>query len=146
MPYHYKDTFLWASAPSVADLVLRQLGEAVHKQLNSLRVFISPKLMMTVWVRLLFNISQFLVHKPPGEMFQTYSMHESFVLVFIFPLINHRPWCIRGAPKVLGLGRMVSLLIREISGDAGSVLHQLWLLTKRVDSISGVLARGLLLS
>ena len=26
MPYHYKGTFLWRPAPSVEDLVLRQLG------------------------------------------------------------------------------------------------------------------------
>ena len=57
MSYHYKGTFFWVPAPSVLDLVLRQLGEAVNKRPNSLRVFISLKLMMTVWGSLLFKIS-----------------------------------------------------------------------------------------
>ena len=46
MPYHSKDTFLWAPAPSVVDLVLRELGQAVHKRPNSLHVLICHKLMM----------------------------------------------------------------------------------------------------
>ena len=42
MPYHYKGTFLWEPAPAVTYLVLRQIGEAVHKHTNRLRVFYFP--------------------------------------------------------------------------------------------------------
>ena len=41
IPYHYKGTFLWVPSPSVADLVLRQLRDAVDKLPNSLHVLFS---------------------------------------------------------------------------------------------------------
>ena len=125
--------------------MLRKLWEAVHKRSNSLHVFIFLKFMMPVWVRMLLKIDEFVVYVPPGEMFWPSSMHKSFVLGFIPPLNPHKPWMLRGTLKVLGLVRTVSLLLRESSGNAGSVLRQLWLLLKRVESMSGVLARGLLL-
>ena len=46
-------------------------------------------------------------------------MHKSFVLGFVFSLIPHRPWQLRGAPKIMILGRAVYLLIQDIPGDAG---------------------------
>ena len=129
----------------MSDLVLRQLWEAVHKRTNSLHVFICPKFMIPMYGRLLFKMDDLVVYVPPGEMFWPSSMHESFVPGFISPLIPHRPWWIRGTAKVLGLGRTVYLLIREIPEDSGSVLLQLQLLTKRVASMSLVLVRGLIL-
>ena len=145
-PYHSREIFLWAPTPSVADLVLRKLGEAVHKLTNSLNVFICPKLTMPVWGRPLFNMADFVVYDPPGAKFWPSSMHKLFVLGFIYPLISHRPWWIRVTAKVLGLVRAVSLLIQESPGDAGIVLLQLWLLPKRVDSMPGELVRELILS
>ena len=72
-------------------------------------------------------------------------MHELFVLGFIFALIPHKPWRIRGIPKVLVMERAVSFLLRESPGDAGSVLRQLQLLPNRVASMTGVLVQGFLL-
>ena len=63
-----------------------------------------------------------VVYAPPGANFWPSSMHGSFVLVFIYPLIPNMAWRFRGSPKVLGLERTVSLLLRESPGDAGSVL------------------------
>ena len=60
-------------------------------------------------------------------------------------LVPHRPWRIMGKPKVLVLVRSMSFLIREIPGDAGIVLLQIWLLPKRLSFMSVVLAHGLLL-
>ena len=52
MLYHYKGTFVWVPATSMKDLVLIQLGEAVHNLPNSLHV-LGTKLMMVMWGRLL---------------------------------------------------------------------------------------------
>ena len=146
MTYHYKGTFLWAPDHSVVNLMLRKLGESMHKHPISLHVFICPKLTMPVWGRPLFNMAEFVVYDPPGAKFCPSSMHKLFVLGFIYPLISHRPWWIRVTAKVLGLVRAVSLLIQESPGDAGIVLLQLWLLPKRVDSMPGELVRELILS
>ena len=136
---------LWSPTPSVAYLVLRQLGESVQKRPNSLYVFICPKLTMLVWGGLMFNMADLVLYVPPGGKCWPSSIHESFVLGSIFPLIPHRTWRIRGAPKVIGMGRTVYFLLQESPMDAGSVIYQLWLLPKRVTSISRVLERVLLL-
>ena len=73
-------------------------------------------------------------------------MHELFVIGFILPYVPYRRWRLRGAPKVLGMVRTVYFVLRDSTGDAGSVLLQLQLLPKRMASMSGVLAQGLLLS
>ena len=77
-----------------------------------------------------------MVYGPPGNLFWSTSNNESFVLGFVSPLLPHRPWKIRGTPKVLVLVRAENFLIQQIPGDIGSVLFQLWLLTKRVVSMS----------
>ena len=69
----------------MAELALRQLWEAVQKWPNSLHVFICLKLMVTVWGRLLFKMSDLVVYSPPGGNFWLLSMHESFVLSFTPP-------------------------------------------------------------
>ena len=56
---------LWAPNTSVVDLVLRLLGYSVHKRPNSLHVFICLKLMIPVWVRLLFKMANLAVYGPP---------------------------------------------------------------------------------
>ena len=128
MPYHYKGTFLWALASSVSDLVLRQLGEAVHKSPNVLNVFICPKLMMPVWGGFLLEMYDLVVYSPlgggGGGGGWPSSMHELFVLDFVSPLIPHRPWRIKLTTKVIGLGSTVYFMLWESPGDAGSVLHQ----------------------
>ena len=129
----------------MAELVLRKLGEAVHKQPNSLHLFICPKLMMSVWGNMLFKMAELVAYVPPGDNFSPFSMHKSFFLGFIFPLIPHRTWWIRGTLKVIIMVRTVYLLLWESPWDAGSFLDQLRLLPKRVASMSVVLARVFLI-
>ena len=102
--------------------------------------------MFPVWGRLMYKVDELVVYNPLGAKFWPTSMCKSFVLVFGFPLTHYRSWWLRGEPKILGLGRMMYLLIWESTGDADSVLIQLWLLPKKVVSMSGVFTQGLLLS
>ena len=135
----------WACICSSLTNLYQELGEFVHKRTTGLHVFICPKLMIPVQERLLFKMVDLVVYVPPGETFWSSSMHKSFVLGFVFPLIPHRPWRIRGTPKVWGMVRTVYLLIRESTGYSGSVLRQLWFLLKKVASMSGFMEWGLLL-
>ena len=64
------------------------------------------------------------------------SINKSFVLGFVLPLLPHRPWKLRGTPKVLVLVRAVTFLIQDIPGDTGSVLCQLRLLMQMVAPMS----------
>ena len=78
----FEGNFLWAPTPSVTDLVLRKLEEAVHKWPNKFDVFIIPKLMMMVWGRLILNMYDLVVYIPQGAKFWPSLMHEYFVIVF----------------------------------------------------------------
>ena len=101
----------------MAYLVLKKLWEAVNKHPNSLHVFIFPKLMMTVRGRLLLNMAGLVVYGPPGEKFWSSSIHESFVIGFIYLLIPYQHWRIRGTPKFLVLGSTLFFLLLESPGD-----------------------------
>ena len=57
---------LWAPAPSLAYLVSRKLGEAIHKQPNSLIVFIYPKLIIWVFGRMMFKMADLVLYGPTG--------------------------------------------------------------------------------
>ena len=67
---------LWATTPSVENLVSGKFGEAIQKWLKRLDVFIYPKIMMPVWGRLLLKVDDLVVSSPPGETFYPSSMHE----------------------------------------------------------------------
>ena len=55
-----------------------------------------PKLIMPVWWRLIFMVADVVVYGPLVEKIWSSSMNESFFLDFVFTLIPHKPWRIRG--------------------------------------------------
>ena len=85
IPYHSKVTFLWAPDPSVKNLVLIQLREAVQKWPDALHLFIWPNLMLPIWGILIYKVVELVVYVPPGSKFLPTSMQEYFVLS-LFPL------------------------------------------------------------
>ena len=66
MPYFSNGNFYGQPPLSVVHLVLRQLEEAVHKRTNGLHFFICPKLIIAVWVRILFKMADLVVYSPKG--------------------------------------------------------------------------------
>ena len=64
MPYLLKGNFYGRPSHSVAYFFLMKIGEAVQKWTNSLHVFISPKLMVMVWGRMIFNMIYLVVYVP----------------------------------------------------------------------------------
>ena len=85
MPYNYKGTFVCSPAPPVTDLVLTQLGGAVHKRPNNFPVFICTKLMMPVWKRLLFKMADLVVYGLPGGDFGHLQCTSCLFLVLFLP-------------------------------------------------------------
>ena len=101
--------------------------------------------MMKMRGRLMFNMADLVVYVPPREMFWPSSMNELLVIGFFYPLIPQMPWQLRGTPKVMELVMEVYLMLWDSTWDSKSVLNQIWLPTKRVASILGVLEWVLLL-
>ena len=92
IPYHSKVNFLWAPTPSVADLVLRKLGEAVQKYTNSLDVFILTKLMMPVRGKMMFKMADLVVYGPPGACFD-HPQCTSRLFLVLYPFSPHTYLC-----------------------------------------------------
>ena len=98
--------------------------------------------MITVWGSLMFKMADW-VHPTGGEVLAI--LNAQVICSWGFSPIPHRHWWIRGEPNVMGPGRILSFLIWESLGDAGSFIRQLQLLLNMVASVSGVLEQGLLL-
>ena len=76
-----------APTPSVADLLLSKLGEAVHKLLNILNSFIFPKSIIPMRGSLLFKMADLVVYSPPGvgKRGGLPLVNKYFVLGFVSP-------------------------------------------------------------
>ena len=76
---------LWATTPSVENLVSGKFGEAIQKWLKRLDVFIYPKIMMPVWGRLLLKMDHFVVYGPPGELFSILNTRVAYSWFYFSP-------------------------------------------------------------
>ena len=131
--------------PFSGRLDVEAIGVGCTQTAQKLVCFICNKLMMTVCVRLQLNMDYLVVYRPPGVDVFPSSMHELFFPGFVSALIPHRTWWIMETPKVLRLGRTMYFPLRYSPADTGSFLCQLRLLPKRLESMSGLLSRGLIL-
>ena len=68
--YHFKGKLLWAPPPTVAELVLIDLGGGGgHKFTDILHIFIYPNLILTLWGRLLYKADDLVLYTPQaGEV------------------------------------------------------------------------------
>lgn len=127
IPFHRKGTFLWIRPPAAADVALEEIGRAKHKRAENYHIFICPRHMMPLWRRLLYKNCDFVCIIPAGPSFWPSHMHEPLILGIVLPLIPHRPWELRGTPKLLGMGRKMSKPKMWEAGEehGGRILRQL---------------------
>ena len=55
LPYYKAGTFLWAPAPAVASVAIKELRRARHKQESSIHLFACPRLMTNHWHKLVLK-------------------------------------------------------------------------------------------
>ena len=130
-------TWIWAPAPAAADAALEELRKARHKRQDSLHVFVCPRLLAPRWRKLLHKAADVVLTLPAGPSPWPRSMHEPLLMGVCLPFIRHRPWQLRHAPKLCGMGRQVQRLWKEDEGRPEPVLRKLRDLPGRLDRLQG---------
>ena len=122
MPGLRSGIYVWAPPPAAADTALEELRKARHKRQDSTHVVLVPRLMTPRWRKQLHKAADCVFEMPagcgvawPSEMF------EPCLIAICFPFLPHRPWQLRGVPRLLALERSVRALWE--SGDASVADH-----------------------
>jgi hypothetical protein len=144
LPVRKTATHLWAPAPAAADVAVEEMMRARHKDPRSMHVFVVPKLMTYLWRKRLYKEADVSFEVPVGVPFWDKTMHERLIVVIVFPLFDFSPWRMKSMPAVLALEGELPGLWERNPGDSTSVLCELRLLSKRVDSLPGDMVRSVL--
>ena len=146
IPSHEKggNLHLWPPPPAAADAALEELLKARHKRTDTFHVVAIPRLASPRWRRLFNKVCDFTFAVPAGTSFWPSHMHEPLWVGIVLPFIRHRPWCLKRAPLLVELGRDLRGMLKTSEAAAGDLLCKLLLLPRRADSLSEVLACGLL--
>ena len=136
--YHHfeKGTFIWTPPPAAAGTALEELPRARIKRTDSVHVFVCPRLLTMEWLRQLYKASDIVFHVPVGTSFWNDQMFEPLIVGICFPFTSHRPWQLRGTPKMFELGRQLRRLFPTEEVAAGDLLRKFLLQTRRFSSMS----------
>jgi hypothetical protein len=135
---------LWTPPPAAADAALEELLKARHKRTDTFHVVAIPRLASPRWRRLFNKVCDFTFVVPAGTSFWSTNMHEPLWVGIVLPFIRHRPWCLKRAPLLVELGRDLRGLLKTSEAAARDLLCKLLLLPRRAESMSEVLACGML--
>jgi len=128
-------TYVWTPPPAAADAALEELRKARLKRRQSTHLFLVPRLATTLWLKQLNKACDLVIYLPNHFSFWPSSMHEPLVLGVCYPYLHHRPWQLRGSPKLFALGREMRTLLKDPEVDAGSVLLKLHAFCRRLPSM-----------
>ena len=105
-------------------MAIEQLRLARLKRHNSIHVMIIPKLFYAVWRRQFCKVMDLILFLPPRWNFWDCDMHEPLIFGFCFPFCRHRPWRVKGTPKVRELERTVQPMWKGNGLDGRTHLRQ----------------------
>ena len=128
-------TFIWSPPPIVADVALEQLRRARLKRRESLHIFIVPHLFTPMWYKQLSKACDIVFEITPTHPFWSSDMFEPVVFGICFPYIKHRPWQLRGTPKMLSLGRKMRVMFKSQDVDHRYILSQLLLECRQLSTM-----------
>ena len=96
------------------------------------------------WRRLFHKACDLFFAVDPGPAFWPSDMYEPLFVGIIFPFIRHRPWSLKRAPLMVGMGRELRRLSKESDFAPGCLLRKLLRLPRRLARVSPSVARGVL--
>jgi hypothetical protein len=144
IPEYSDGTFIWCPPPAAAAVAAEELRRSRHKREKACHVFVCPRLMTNLWRKLVLKESDLFFEVPAGSKFWRRDMCEPLLIGVCFPLIQHRPWRLAGTPKLLGVARELRRMCQEPDWDAGIVLRELFLLSRRLSTMPPKLVRQVL--
>jgi hypothetical protein len=146
IPEHERpgNTHLWAPAPAIADAVLEELLKARHKRTDTFHVVVIPRLMAPRWRRLFHKAVDLSFVVDAGNAFWPSNMFEPLYVGVLFPFTHHKPWCLKGCPLMVEMGRELRQVCKEGDFTAGLILRKLFKLPRRLARVSASVASGVL--
>jgi hypothetical protein len=143
-PEFKRGCYLWAPPPAAADVALEELRVARLKRQASFHIFVCPRLMTPQWLKQLYKASDIVFVLPLGSSAWPSEMFEPCVVGLIFPFLSVAPWQLRGSPKMYAVGRQLHKVWKDEALDAGNILRELCVLSKRLQSVPVHVVRKLL--
>ncbi len=133
LPNLVSGNFVWSPPPALALACLEEIRKARHKRQTSTHIFICPRIMTPSWKRHLTRAADIVLEIPAGSLScWSTDQHEPLLIGFLFPFLQHRPWQLRNAPKILEMGRKMQDMLKENKGPKGSLLREFWSLPRRL--------------
>ena len=121
----FRDKYLWAPPPAIAEVALEELRKARIKRQDSTHIFVCPRLMTPVWLKQFFKVADFVFKIPVKCSFWPPNMHEPCFVGICFPYLRCKPWCIRRTPQLLSFQRRLQKMWEVSEMAAGDLLREL---------------------
>ena len=137
-------TFIWTPPPAAADAALEELRKARLKRQKSTHIIVIPRLMTTLWLKQLNKAADLIVYLPNKYSFWNHAMHEPLVIAFCFPFLSHRPWQLKGTPKVCATARQLQSMFKNSEMDPGGFLRKFCDLCERLPTMQECMVQKLL--
>ncbi len=145
-PHHATEgkAYVWAPPPIIANVGLEECAKAIQKRTDACHIFLIPRLYSPLWMRLFYNLSDFVFKIPPGSHHWPTSMHEPLFAGIALPLLPRNPWSLQGTPSLVGLERQLRQVLGSGQEDGRDILRQLLRTPRQVASVLEGVARRIL--
>jgi hypothetical protein len=136
IPKYQSGNFIWAPAPAGAKFAAEQLRQARHKRLDSLHVFVCPRLMNHEWISHVRKSADLILEIKAGlTEFWPSNKHESLVIGLYLPFANQKPWQLKRSPMLVDLESRLRLLWKEDPSTGRNILQQLLLFARSMGTM-----------
>ena len=99
------------------------------------------------WRKQLAKIADLIMTVPCGNIDAwTEAHHEPLIVGFVFHFVRYRPWQLRDTPLLHAVGGKLRTLWKETPPDARTLLQQLFLFTRTIQTVQESLVWKLLSS
>ena len=129
-------TYIWAPPPAAAAPCLDKLKKARIKGKKSRHIVIIQWRMTPTWLRQLIKAADCIFTVPASHPFWPSTNYEPVYVAILFSYINHRPFQLRGTPKMFEMGRRMSKLFQDVEVDRGDILFKCLQGIRRLPSMS----------
>ena len=136
IPKYKAGNFIWAPAPAGAKFAAEQLRHARHKRMDSLHVFVCPRLMSHEWISHVRKSADLIFEIKAGNtVFWPSDKHESLVIGVYLPFANQKPWQLKRSQMLVDLEPRLRGLWKEDPCTGRDILQQLLVFARSMGSM-----------
>ena len=135
MPSYSSGTMVWDPPPAAALFAIENLRQSRHKRQKSFHILVVPKLLTGEWRKNVLKSADLILEIPAGHRAWPSEMYESLTLALFFPYLSRKPWELRRTKFMVEMERTVQGVLKESDSAGGSLLSQLCLSTKSLESM-----------